>query len=418
MKQKITMKTIKQDKEVYAILKAEEKYQRDTIRLIPSENFASPAVLQALGSVFTNKYSEGEPGKRYYQGNINVDAVELLAIKRAKQFFSLDENWHVNVKAVSAAIANFCVLNALLEPGQKIMAMNLPDGGHLSHGWDLPDGRKVTISSKMFQTVRYRVNEKTMVFDYYEIEKMEQKEKPQLIISGGTAYPREINYKRLGAIAKKAGAFYMADIAHEAGLIGAGVLSSPFAYADVVTMSTQKTLRGPRASIICCKRKFGDRIDRSIFPGLQGGPFDNNIAALAVALKEANSADFRKYAAQVVKNATAFSDALKNYGFTIVSGGTDKHLVLIDLRNKNIDGSNAALLLEKANIITNKNTIPYDTGTPFKPSGLRVGTPAMTTRGFKEKDFDKVAEFIDDVITQKNPPELIKRAVLMMLKKF
>ena len=412
------MKTLKQDKEFYAILKAEEKYQRETIRLIPSENFASGAVLQALGSVFTNKYSEGEPGKRYYQGNINVDAAELLAIKRAKQFFGLDDSWHINVKAISAAIANFCVLNALLTPGQKIMAMNLPDGGHLSHGWDLPDGRKVTISSRMFTTVRYRVDETTEVFDYDRIEEMAMREKPQVIISGGTAYPREINYKKLGAIAKKAGAYYFADIAHEAGLIGAGVLSSPFAYADVITMSTQKTLRGPRASIICCKQELADRIDRMIFPGLQGGPFDNNIAALAVALKEANSADFRTYAAQVVKNAKAFSDALKKYGFDIVSGGTDKHLVLIDLRNKGFEGKTAAQLLEKAHIITNMNTIPYDTGSPFRPSGLRVGTPAMTTRGFKEKDFVKVAEFIDDVITQKSPPELIKRAVLMMLKKF
>lgn len=412
------MKTIKNDKEFYKILKAEEKYQNETIRLIPSENFASRAVMQALGSVFTNKYSEGEPGKRYYQGNKNVDDVELLAIKRAKQFFGLDDAWHVNVKAISAAIANFCVLNALLEPGQKIMAMNLPDGGHLSHGWDLPDGRKVTISSKMFTTVRYRVNEKTMVFDYDEIERMALKEKPRIIISGGTAYPREINYKKLGAIAKKVGAYYFADIAHEAGLIGAGVLSSPFFHADVVTMSTQKTLRGPRASIICCKNEIGERIDKAIFPGLQGGPFDNNIAALAVALKEANSADFRKYAAQVVKNAAALADALKKYGFTIVSGGTDKHLVLIDLRNKDIDGKAAAQLLEKANIISNFNTIPYDTRSPFRPSGLRVGTPAMTTRGFKEKDFIKIAEFIDDVITQKAPPELIKRAVLMMLKKF
>lgn len=412
------MKTIKSDKEFYKIFKAEEKYQKETIRLIPSENFASRAVMQALGSVFTNKYSEGEPGKRYYQGNKNVDDVELLAVKRAKQFFGLDDAWHVNVKAISAAIANFCVLNALLEPGQKIMAMNLPDGGHLSHGWDLPDGRKVTISSRMFRTVRYRVNEATQVFDYDEIEKMAQKEKPQVIISGGTAYPREINYKKLGAIAKKAGAYYFADIAHEAGLVGAGALSSPFSYADVVTMSTQKTLRGPRASMICCKKELGDKIDRMIFPGLQGGPFDNNIAALAVALKEANSADFRKYAAQVVKNAKAFADALKKYGFTIVSGGTDKHLVLIDLRNKDIDGKAAAQLLEKANIISNFNTIPYDTRSPFRPSGLRVGTPAMTTRGFKEKDFMKVAEFIDDVLTQKAPPELIKRAVLMMLKKF
>lgn len=412
------MKTIKQDKEVYAILKAEEKYQKETIRLIASENFASPAVLQALGSVFTNKYSEGEPGKRYYQGNINVDKVELLAVKRAKNFFGLDETWHINVKALSAGIANFCVLNALLEPGQKILAMNLPDGGHLSHGWALPSGKKVTIGSRMFITVRYRVNEKTKVFDYDEIEQMAIKEKPRIIISGGTAYARDINYKRLGAIAKKVGAYYMADVAHEAGLIGAGVLSSPFAYADVVTMSTQKTLRGPRASIICCKQELGERIDKTIFPGLQGGPFDNNIAALAVALKEALSADFRKYAAQVVANAKAFAKALKGYGFDIVSGGTDKHLVLIDLRNKGIDGADAALLLERAHIIANKNAVPYDSGSPMKPSGIRVGTPAMTTRGFKERDFEKVAEFIDDIITQKTPTELIKRAVLMMLKRF
>lgn len=412
------MKTIKQDKEVYAILKTEEKYQKETIRLIASENFASPAVLQALGSVFTNKYSEGEPGKRYYQGNENVDKVELLAVKRAKKFFGLDDAWHINVKAISAAIANFCVLNALLEPGQKILAMNLPDGGHLSHGWALPNGKKVTIGSKMFTTVRYRVDEKTRVFDYDEIEKMAVKEKPRIIVSGGTAYPRDINYKRLGVIAKKVDAYYMADIAHEAGLIGAGVLSSPFAYADVVTMSTQKTLRGPRASIICCKQELGERIDKTIFPGLQGGPFDNNIAAIAVALKEALSADFKKYAHQVLANAQAFAKALKGHRFDLVSGGTDKHLILIDLRNKNIDGADAAQLLERANIITNKNTVPYDTGSPMKPSGLRMGTPAMTTRGFTERDFEKVAEFIDDIITQKTPPELIRRAVLMMLKKF
>lgn len=411
------MKSIKQDKEFYLIVKAEEKLQRETIRLIPSENVASPAVMQALGSVFTNKYSEGEPGRRYYQGNENVDKVELLAIKRAKKLFNLGDDWHVNVKAISAGIANFCVLNALLEPGQKIMAMHLMHGGHLSHGWEY-QGKKVTIGSRMFTTVRYVVDEKTSVFDYDEIEKMAKREKPQLIITGGTAYPRDINYKRMGEIAKKVGAYYMADIAHEAGLIGAGALPSPFKYADVVTMSTQKTLRGPRASIICCRKELGDKIDRAIFPGLQGGPFDNNIAALAVALKEALLADFKKYALQTIKNAKAFAKALQRYGFDIVSGGTDKHLVLIDLRNKGIDGSKAALLLEKAYIITNKNTIPYDTGSPFKPSGLRVGTPAMTTRGFKEKDFEKIAEFIDDVITQKNPPELIKRAVLMMLKKF
>lgn len=411
------MKHIREDKEFYAILKAEEKYQKETIRLIPSENFASSAVMQALGSVFTNKYAEGEPGKRYYQGNENIDNVELLAIKRAKKVFDLDDAWHVNVKALSAGIANFCVLNALLEPGQKIMAMNLPDGGHLSHGWDYK-GKSVTIGAKMFTTVRYRVDEKTKVFDYDEIEIMAQKEKPQVIISGGTAYPREINYRRMGQIAKKVGAYYMADIAHEAGLVAAKALSSPFVFADVVTMSTQKTLRGPRASIICCKQEFADKVDRAIFPGLQGGPFINNIAALAIALKEAQSADFKKYAYQTVANAKAFAKALKGYGFDIVSGGVDKHLVLIDLRNKGIDGDTAAKLLEKAYIITNKNTVPYDTGSPMKPSGLRVGTPAMTTRGFKERDFEKIAEFIDDVIIQKTPPELIKRAVLMMLKRF
>jgi len=411
------MKTVKQDKEFYAILKAEEKFQRETIRLIPSENFASSAVMQALGTVFTNKYAEGEPGRRYYQGNDNIDKVELLAVKRAKKLFGLDDTWHVNVKALSAGIANFCVLNALLQPGQKIMAMNLPDGGHLSHGWDYK-GKAVTIGSRMFTTVRYHVNEQTKVFDYDEIEKMAVKEKPQLIISGGTAYPREINYKRMGQIAKKVGAYYMADIAHEAGLVAAGALSSPFAFADVVTMSTQKTLRGPRASMIICKQELAQRIDRAIFPGLQGGPFINNIAALAVALKEAQGADFKKYALQTIKNAKAFAAALKGYGFDIVSGGADKHLVLIDLRNKHIDGDSAAKLLEKTYIITNKNTVPYDTGSPMKPSGLRVGTPAMTTRGFKERDFEKIAGFIDDVITQKTPPELIKRAVLMMLKKF
>ncbi|MBI3335249.1 MAG: serine hydroxymethyltransferase [Candidatus Portnoybacteria bacterium] len=412
------MKSIKQDKEFYEILKAEEKYQRETIRLIPSENFASPAVLQALGSVFTNKYSEGEPGRRYYQGNENVDKVELLAVERVKKLFGLGEDWHVNVKAISAGIANLAVFNALLEPGQKMMAMHLLHGGHVSHGWDMPDGRKVTISSKLFTTVRYLVDEKTEVFDYDEIEKMAIREKPQVIVSGGTAYPRDIRYKRMGEIAKKVGAYYFADVAHEAGLIGAGVLSSPFPYADVVSMSTQKTLRGPRASIVCCRKELAKRIDRSIFPGVQAGPFDNNIAALCVALKEALSADFRKHAEQVVKNAKAFAKALQGYGFDLISGGTDKHLILIDLRNKGVDGTNAALLLEKAHIITNKNTIPYDTGSPMKPSGFRVGTPAMTTRGFKERDFEKAAEFIDDVITQKRPPELIKRAVLMMLKNF
>lgn len=412
------MKSVKQDKEFYAILKAEEKYQRETIRLIPSENFASPAVLQALGSVFTNKYSEGEPGRRYYQGNVNVDKVELLAVARAKKLFGLGDEWHVNVKAISAGIANLAVFNALLEPGQKMMAMHLLHGGHVSHGWDMPDGRKVTISSKLFQTTRYVVDERTQVFDYDEIEKQAIREKPQVIVSGGTAYPRDIDYRRMGAIAKKVGAYYFADVAHEAGLIGAGVLASPFSYADVVAMSTQKTLRGPRASIVCCRKELATRIDRSIFPGVQAGPFDNSIAALAVALKEVLSPDFKKYAEQVVKNAKAFAKALQGYGFNLISGGTDKHLILIDLRNKGIDGTTAALFLEKAYIISNKNTIPYDTGTPMKPSGLRVGTPAMTTRGFKERDFEKVAEFIDDVITQKRPPELIKRAVLMMLKKF
>lgn len=409
------------DKTVEKIIKKETKRQEETLAMIPSENIASKDVKLALASPFTDKYAEGEPRKRYYQGNKYVDEVELLACERALKLFKLNSNhWHVNVKAVSAGVANFAVLTALLEPhtprkqGGKIMSMFLPDGGHLSHGWHI--GKKpINFSSKLFRVVQYKVDPKTKVFNYKQIAKMAKREKPDIIISGGTAYPREIDYQTMGKIAKSVGAIYMADIAHEAGLVAAGANKSPFKYADVVTMSTQKTLRGPRGAIIFCRKELQEKIDRAIFPGLQGGPFINNIAAIAVALKEASTDSFKKYARQVVRNAKVLAAELKKYGFDLVSSGTDKHLILIDLRNKNMNGSEAAIILEKVGIIANKNTVPYETGTPFNPSGLRLGTPALTSRGMKEKEMVQVARLIYDALHRKHGT---KAAVLKLCLKF
>ncbi len=409
------------DQALEKLIKQETKRQRETLAMIPSENMASKEVKAALGSPFTDKYAEGEPRKRYYQGNKYVDEVELLACKRALKLFKLNPNqWHVNVKAISAGIANFAVLTALLEPhsphkqGSKIMSMFLPDGGHLSHGWRI--GKKpIHFSSKIFRVVQYRVDQKTKVFDYKNVARIAKKEKPDIIISGGTAYPREIDYRAMGKIAKSVGALYMADIAHEAGLVAAGVNVSPFRYADVVTMSTQKTLRGPRGAIIFCRKELQEKIDRAIFPGLQGGPFVNNIAAIAVALHEASTSSFKKYAKQVVKNAKVLAAELPKYGFDIVSGGTDKHLVLIDLRNKSMNGSEVATILEKVGIVANKNTVPYETGTPFNPSGLRLGTPSLTTRGMKEKEMIQVAQLIYDALHKKPGT---KNKVLKLCRRF
>lgn len=401
------------DPEIYKILKNEEEKQQKKLSMIPSENFASIAVREAVGSVFMNKYSEGYPNARYYEGNYNIDELELLAIDRAKKFFKLPTDWEVNVQALSGSPANLAVYIGLLKPGDKIMGMYLPDGGHLSHGWSYsPKGkdskdevmfysggtRKVNITSKFFEAVQYKTDPKTGLLDYDEIERIAKREKPQMIITGGTAYPREIDYERMSEIAKSVGAYYLADIAHEAGLIGAGAMQSPVGYADVVTLTTHKTLRANRGALIMGRSELMKKINRAIFPGLQGGPHNHSIAGIAVALKEATTSDFTEYAKQVVKNATSLAEELQKYDFNIVSGGTDKHLVLINLTNKGVFGKKFARALDYAGIIANMNTMPQETRPPADPSALRVGTPWITTRGMKESEMKKIANWMNSVM--------------------
>ena len=407
------------DKQIHSLIKKEQKRQQEKLILIASENYTSKDVREALSSVLTHKYSEGEPGKRYYQGNEFVDQIEILTCKRALKTFGLSNTkWHVNVKAVSASIANLAVISGLLEPGDKILAMNLTHGGHLSHGWKSPSGKPISFISKIFNPIYYGVEKESQIFDYDKILKLAKKEKPKLIISGGTAYARDINHKKLADIAKKVKAYYLADVAHEAGLIAGKVLKSPFPYADVVTMSTQKTLRGPRGAIIICKKELKDKINRAIFPGLMGGPCDNVIASIGVCLKETQSAEFKKYAKQTIKNAKILANELKKYGFNIVSKGTDKHLILIDLRDKNINGHDTSVLLDKAGLVCNKNTVPFETNSPMKPSGIRLGTPAITTRGMKEKEMKQIAKWIKEVLIEKRKPGDILKKVNKLTKKF
>jgi len=383
---------------IFKIISKEKKRQREQLEMIPSENYASAAVMKAVGSCLMNKYAEGYPNRRYYQGNVNVDQIENLCRQRVLKAFDLDKDkWGVNVQPHSGCEANLAVYNALLNPGDKIMSMYLPDGGHLSHGWHMP-GKKITFVSKIFQVQFYHVSKKTLVFDYDQIESQALKFKPKLIISGGTAYPREINYKRLSQIAHKAGALYLADVAHEAGLIAAGVMQSPFPWVDVATFTTHKTWRGPRGAVIVAKKSLIDAINFSIIPGLQGGPHMHSIAGISVAAAELMTPAFRRYAKQVVINAQTLAKELIKGGLSVVSGGTDKHLVLVDLRSVNLTGWVAAWALEKAGIIANRNTVPYDTGSPFYPSGLRFGTPALTTRGMKEKEMRQIAKWILEVI--------------------
>lgn len=368
--------------------------------MIPSENYASPAVREAVGSVLMNKYAEGQVGKRYYQGNWAIDEVEGLCKKRALKLFKCNEKeWGVNVQALSGSPANLAIYNGILEPGDRIMSMYLPDGGHLSHGWELPN-KKVTIVSKFWQIFFYNVDKKTRIFDYNQLAELAQQVKPKLLISGGTAYPRKIDHKKMGEIARSVGAFYMADVAHEAGLIAAGVNTSPFPYADVVMMTTHKTLRGPRGAMIFTRTKDGmaEKVDQSVFPGMQGGPHEHTIAGIAVALKEASLSSFNVYAKQVIKNAQILADIFMKAGLDVVSGGTDKHLVLIDLRNIGASAWIVAWALEYANIIVNRNTVPFETGTSMYPSGIRLGTPAITTRGMKEKEMEQIGKWIMAVI--------------------
>lgn len=409
------------DQVLFKLIAAETKRQSRTLNLIPSENIVSPAVLEALGSVLTNKYSEGYPGKRYYGGNKIIDEIEILAQERARKVFRLGKNWHVNVQPYSGSPANLAVYFALLNAGDKIMGMSLPFGGHLTHGW------KVNFSGKFYTPVQYAVGRDGFI-DYEEVRKLARRERPKIIVAGATAYPRIIDFKKFGKIAKEVSAYFMVDMAHIAGLVAAGAHSSPFPYADVVTTTTHKTLRGPRGAVIFARNdkllmtndkkvSIADVIDKAVFPGLQGGPHDNQTAAIAVCLGEALRPSFKKYGRQIVKNAKVLAGELKRLGLRLVSGGTDNHLMLVDLTNLGISGREAQDKLEEAGIIVNRNTIPYDTRSPFDPSGIRLGTPSLTTRGMKEKEMKEVGGLIYEALTQNNKND-IKKKVLQLCKRF
>ena len=377
------------DNEVYSACESELERQQRNIELIASENIVSKAVLLAAGSVLTNKYAEGYPSKRYYGGCQCVDVVEEIARNRAKELFKAE---HVNVQPHSGANANLAVFFALLNPGDTVMGMNLQQGGHLSHG------SPVNISGKYFNVVPYGVDESTARIDYDEMERIALECKPKLIVAGASAYSRVIDFPRCREIADKVGAYLMVDMAHIAGLVAAGVHPSPVPYADIVTTTTHKTLRGPRGGMILCKEQFAKQIDKAVFPGTQGGPLMHIIAAKAVALGEALTDEFKNYQKQVVKNAAVLADELMKHGIDIVSGGTDNHLMLLDLRNKGITGKDLEHRLDEVRITANKNTIPNDPQSPFVTSGLRIGTPAVTTRGFKEPEMELIAGWISDII--------------------
>ncbi|MEK7115464.1 MAG: serine hydroxymethyltransferase [Patescibacteria group bacterium] len=390
------------DSQIKKLIIKEEKRQKAVVNLIASENYISEDVSEALGSVFVNKYAEGYPGRRYYGGNSVIDELETLCQKRAIKLFGLSPNVeHVNVQPLSGAPANMAVYTALVPPGGKIMGMSLSHGGHLTHG------HKVSATGKFWQQVPYGVDPKTETINYGEIKKIALANKPDIIVAGFTAYPRIVDFKKFRDIARACGSILMVDMSHFAGLVAGGAYPSPFPYADIVTTTIHKTLRGPRSAAIFVRkvktkdgREMSELIDKAVFPGLQGGPHENQIAAVAVALKEADSPAFRKYAKQVVKNARAFSAELKKLGWKIISGGTDSHLILVDvwMGGKGLSGAEASDKLEGAGIIVNKNTIPGETRSPFDPSGIRLGTAAETTRGKKEKDFIKIAQRIDRIL--------------------
>lgn len=387
------------DPEIAAAIGEELGRQRNKIELIASENFVSPAVMEAMGSVLTNKYAEGYPGHRYYGGCEYVDKVETLAIERAKKLFGAE---HANVQAHSGANANTAVYFAFLQPGDTIMGMNLSQGGHLSHG------SPVNISGKYYNVVPYGVTHETERIDYDEFERIAKEAQPKLIVAGASAYPRVIDFERMANIAHSVGAIFMVDMAHIAGLVAAGLHPSPVPYADIVTTTTHKTLRGPRGGLILCKEKYAKQIDKAIFPGIQGGPLMHVIAAKAVALGEALKPEFKEYAKQILANCKALAEGLLAEGFRLVSGGTDNHLLLVDVRGQNMTGKTAEHLLDEVGVTCNKNTIPFDSESPFVTSGIRLGTAAVTTRGFKEDDMKEVAAIIGLVLN--NPEDAAKQA--------
>jgi len=407
------MKNIKKnDPEIFKAITGEIKRQAEGMEMIASENYVSNAVLEALGSVFTNKYSEGYPGKRYYGGQEYTDIVESLAIKRAKKIFGAE---HVNVQPLSGAPANMIAYSAVLKPGDKVLGMDLSHGGHLTHG------HPVTLSAKIYNFIGYKTEANGKI-DYDKLEALAVKEKPQMILAGFSAYTRNLNYKKFRQIADKVGAILMIDIAHIAGLIAGKAITNPVPYFDIVTTTTHKTLRGPRGGMIMCKEKYAKDIDKAAFPGFQGGPHMNNIAAKAVAFGEALRPEFKKYAKQVILNAKTLEKELKKYKFKLMFGGTDNHMVLVDVfGSKGVTGKEAEIALDKIGITVNKNMIPDDPRSPFDPSGVRIGTPAITTRGMKEIEIKKIANWINAAIENHNDEKvlnIIRKEVIKLCKKF
>ncbi len=407
------------DRQISDLIKREAKRQQETLDLIPSENIASADVRAALGSVLVNKYAEGYSKARYYAGNAVIDEIEMLAKGRALKAFKLaPARWHVNVQPYSGSPANMAVYYALLAPGEKIMGMSLPHGGHLTHG------HKVNFSARFYRAVPYELTKDARI-DYAALRKLARREKPKIMVTGATAYPRKFDFKKFGAVAHEVGAYFLADISHEAGLIAAGAYPSPFRYADVVTATTHKTLRGPRAAVIWADRnsKIAQRakldiakaIDRAIFPALQGGPHGNQIAAVATAFHEAMQPSFKAYGKQVVENAAVLADELMKFDFDLVSGGTDNHLMLVDLTKTGLSGRQAQDALEENHIIVNRNAIPFDARSPFDPSGIRIGTPSLTTRGMKAREMRHIAELIHDVLADGRD---VRKEVAALCKKF
>jgi glycine hydroxymethyltransferase len=418
----------KVDPELAELMRLEIERQQSTLDLIPSENIVSLAMLEAMGSPLTNKYSEGYPGKRYYPGNEYYDDIETLAQKRALEAFELDpETWHVNVQPYSGSPANVAIYSALMGLGETLLGLQLSCGGHLTHG------HKVSFTGQAWKAVQYGVNPGTGMIEYEKVRELALAAKPKVIVSGTTAYPRILDFEKFGQIAKEVGAYHVADISHIAGLVLAGVHPSPFPYADVVMTTTHKTLRGPRGAAIFCRKELAEkidastgststlnlaeRVDKAVFPGLQGGPHNNVTAAIALMFLIAKQPEFKKYQKQIVLNANSLAKGLLEFGFNLVSGGTDNHLMLIDVRNKNIDGTEAEKRLESAGIIANRNTIPGDQS-PFKPSGIRLGTPTVTTRGMKEKEMTLITEWFDMILTKNEPPSKIKKEVEAFCKKY